>query len=349
MSCSDRNAGDVRSWRQLTRVLVVAGATVAGTSAAWLVGQALPADADTADAGPVGVHQHSPELNPPVEQDFRELIPDGRLPADDAGSLPSPADVPAVTGAIVDPLVSAANPDPGADSAELSAAAEPDAAEPDAAEPDAAGSRSVRLDVPPITPEQEATPLLAANAPDSGGLEVELADGDLARAELTTSAPPSLDLGGHTVLPQPAGPAEDPATGHPADADPTTDQRHPGNPAADQPDTPELVDTAAQSGAEQNASSAADASSASAPQLLASASEEDARPAPGDERATVAPRVPAAPHGGCSGPAEPGQPSGIGCHFAHSTAAPPFASGQVPDRSDEVGGLAEPQPGTTPD
>ncbi|GAA4855081.1 hypothetical protein [Saccharopolyspora rosea] len=38
MSQSDRTTGGTRRWRLLTRALVVAGATVAGTSAAWLIG-----------------------------------------------------------------------------------------------------------------------------------------------------------------------------------------------------------------------------------------------------------------------------------------------------------------------
>src|SRR5699024_4545622 len=81
MSCNDRNAGAVRPWRQLTRVLVVAGATVAGTSAAWLVGQALPAEAGPAGADPTAVQQDPAGQGAPVEQGLPELVPgDEQLP-----------------------------------------------------------------------------------------------------------------------------------------------------------------------------------------------------------------------------------------------------------------------------
>lgn len=343
MSCNDRNAGAVRPWRQLTRVLVVAGATVAGTSAAWLVGQALPAEADPAGMDPTAVQQDPAGLGASAEQGLRELVPGGaQLPAD-GPELPSAADVPAVTGAIVDPPNSGGNPPADADPVEPGTAGQSD--------PDPG---ALRLDVPPTAPGQEATPLLAAKAPDSGGLDVELAGGDLARAELSPSAPPGLELGGRTVLPDPAEPGAAPSIGDPAGADPLADRQ----PAVDDPaasdDTaaPELADGDARTGTEQDAPLRADSAlggPGSAPQPLVSAAAGDAHPDPGDQRATTAPRVPVAPPGGCSGPADPGQPTGLGCHFGPAAATPPFASGQVPDRADEVGGPAEPQPGTTPD
>lgn len=55
MSRRDRTPGAARQWRLLGRALVVAGATVAGTSAAWLLGHGpadaadLPAAEDAAD------------------------------------------------------------------------------------------------------------------------------------------------------------------------------------------------------------------------------------------------------------------------------------------------------------
>src|SRR5699024_6601053 len=155
-----------------------------------------------AGADPTAVQQDPAGQGAPVEQGLPELVPgDEQLPAD-GPELPSAADVPAVTGAIVDPLVSGGNPPPDA------APVSPGAA--DQCDPD---SGALRLYVPPTAPGQEATPLLVAGAPDSGGLDVGLAGGDLARAELSPSAPPGLELGGHTVLPDPAEPGAAPATG----------------------------------------------------------------------------------------------------------------------------------------
>jgi hypothetical protein len=45
MSRRDHRTAAAQPWRLLARALVVAGATVAGTSAAWLIGAGLPADA----------------------------------------------------------------------------------------------------------------------------------------------------------------------------------------------------------------------------------------------------------------------------------------------------------------
>ncbi|GGI83138.1 hypothetical protein GCM10011581_20480 [Saccharopolyspora subtropica] len=45
MARGDDRTEAARPWRLLTRALVVVGATVAGTSAAWLLGTGLPADA----------------------------------------------------------------------------------------------------------------------------------------------------------------------------------------------------------------------------------------------------------------------------------------------------------------
>lgn len=45
MSCRDHTTGAAQPWRLFARALVVAGATVAGTSAAWLIGAELRADA----------------------------------------------------------------------------------------------------------------------------------------------------------------------------------------------------------------------------------------------------------------------------------------------------------------
>ncbi|PKW13429.1 hypothetical protein [Saccharopolyspora spinosa] len=53
MSRRDRRTAAARRWRLLTRALVVTGATVAGTSAAWLIGCGLHADAaDLPSAAP---------------------------------------------------------------------------------------------------------------------------------------------------------------------------------------------------------------------------------------------------------------------------------------------------------
>lgn len=345
MSCNDRNAGVVRPWRQLTRVLVVAGATVAGTSTAWLVGQALPADAAATGAVSGAVHQNSTHQQASGEQGLRELVPGGeQFAADAAGELPSPADVPAVTGAIVDPVRNDENP----------VGESPDAEPADSGSPDA---DSLRLEVPPTTPGQEATPLLATSTSDSDGLDVQLADGALARAELSPSAPPGLEVAGRTVLPNPAGPGERPAAGDPVDADPVEQSTREEPAATDHPVAPEPANVAAQTGSartgfEQACPQCADftlAGPGSVPRPLVSTPDEDAQPDPGSHRATTAPRIPAAPQGGCSGPSESGQPSGLDCHFGHAVATLPFASGQVPDRADAVGGPAEPQPGTTPD
>ncbi|MEV0696452.1 hypothetical protein AB0I53_00825 [Saccharopolyspora sp. NPDC050389] len=68
MSCRDRTTGAARPWRLLTRALVVVGATAAGTSAAWLIGTGLPADAaNLAPAAPADESAAPPEsTNPPA-------------------------------------------------------------------------------------------------------------------------------------------------------------------------------------------------------------------------------------------------------------------------------------------
>ncbi|MEV5536967.1 hypothetical protein AB0L13_08900 [Saccharopolyspora shandongensis] len=68
MSRRDRTTGAARPWRLLTRALVVVGATAAGTSAAWLIGTGLPADAaNLALAAPADESAAPPEsANPPA-------------------------------------------------------------------------------------------------------------------------------------------------------------------------------------------------------------------------------------------------------------------------------------------
>lgn len=64
MSRRDRRTAAARPWRLLTRALVVTGATVAGTSAAWLIGSGLHADAaDLPPAAPAEQAQRSGELS----------------------------------------------------------------------------------------------------------------------------------------------------------------------------------------------------------------------------------------------------------------------------------------------
>ncbi|MFB9570347.1 hypothetical protein ACFFRS_25555, partial [Saccharopolyspora hordei] len=59
MSGRDRTTGAARPWRLFGRALVVAGATVAGTSAAWLLGHG-PADA-AEDVPAAEAADHTPE------------------------------------------------------------------------------------------------------------------------------------------------------------------------------------------------------------------------------------------------------------------------------------------------
>ncbi|MEV0082539.1 hypothetical protein [Saccharopolyspora sp. NPDC050642] len=68
MSGRYRTTGAARPWRLLTRALVVVGATAAGTSAAWLIGTGLPADAaNLAPAAPADESAAPPEsANPPA-------------------------------------------------------------------------------------------------------------------------------------------------------------------------------------------------------------------------------------------------------------------------------------------
>ncbi|MGP4018670.1 hypothetical protein [Saccharopolyspora sp. 5N708] len=108
MSRRERRTGAAQPWRLLTRALVVAGATVAGTSAAWLIGTAGPANAadlrsaasaDTPDSSPAqpatdaattdpsGPAQSGPAQSSPAQFSLNHLDPVELVRSGPAGRL----------------------------------------------------------------------------------------------------------------------------------------------------------------------------------------------------------------------------------------------------------------------
>lgn len=101
MSRRDRRTAAARRWRLLTRALVVTGATVAGTSAAWLIGFGLHADAaDLPSAAPADQSVSRPVEPPestvdgsavgrsdPAEFSLARLDPVALVRSDPAGRL----------------------------------------------------------------------------------------------------------------------------------------------------------------------------------------------------------------------------------------------------------------------
>ncbi|MCI2418965.1 hypothetical protein MOQ72_16090 [Saccharopolyspora sp. K220] len=96
MSRHERRTGAARQWRLLTRALVVAGATVAGTSAAWLIGTAgpasaadLPSAADASDDSAAQPHadEQTTDRTDPAEFSLRRLDPVALVRSGPAGQL----------------------------------------------------------------------------------------------------------------------------------------------------------------------------------------------------------------------------------------------------------------------
>ncbi|WP_190819903.1 hypothetical protein [Saccharopolyspora pogona] len=114
MSRRDRRTAAARPWRLLTRALVVTGATVAGTSAAWLIGSGLHADAaDLPPAAPADQSAPRPVEPPestvdgsaagrsgPAEFSLARLDPVALVRSDPAGRLLDAAQP--VTGVLQD-------------------------------------------------------------------------------------------------------------------------------------------------------------------------------------------------------------------------------------------------------